>query len=93
MKVLDYNQAQSGFVKTHQPCPCGQHKGCYSERENGSGYCHSCGKNHPSSNLATTYTYHHRYNQQWSHKLCPMLKYTFLYSIYLHPDFVRFVSK
>jgi hypothetical protein len=57
MKVLDYNQAQSGFVKTHQPCPCGQHKGCYSERENGSGYCHSCGKNHPSSNLATTYTY------------------------------------
>lgn len=31
-----------GFVKTHQDCPCGKHKGCYSVREDGSGFCFSC---------------------------------------------------
>lgn len=32
----------SGFVKTHQDCPCGKHKGCYSIRKDGSGFCFSC---------------------------------------------------
>lgn len=45
MKILYHNQAQSGFVKTHQDCPCGEHKGCFSQRADGSGLCHSCGKN------------------------------------------------
>lgn len=36
---------QSAFVKTHQSCPCGLHKNCYSERTDGSGFCFSCNKN------------------------------------------------
>jgi hypothetical protein len=59
MKILYRNQDISGFVKTHQDCFCGQHKGCYSQRPDGSGFCFSCGKNFPSGNRTnrpTTYT-------------------------------------
>lgn len=44
MKFL-YQHQESGFVRTHQPCPCGQHQGCYSERADKSGYCFSCSQN------------------------------------------------
>lgn len=47
------------FVATHLPCPCGQHKGCYSERKDGSGYCFSCGKSITASKPAPTLHTHY----------------------------------
>lgn len=60
MQALYKNQELSGFIATHQDCPCGEHKGCYSLRSDGSGLCFSCGKNHPvnrtQDRTVTTYT-------------------------------------
>jgi hypothetical protein len=40
---------KTGFIATHQQCPCGQHRGCYALRNDNSGYCFSCGRNFPTA--------------------------------------------
>lgn len=37
------------FIKTHQPCPCGESSDAYSINEDGSGKCFSCGKTYGGS--------------------------------------------
>lgn len=53
MQILYKSQDISGFIATHKDCPCGEHKGCYSQRADGSGLCFSCGKNHPANDRTT----------------------------------------